>query len=166
MVQECLVEILHIWWQSQKRARCVSYLRQRISLLAEFDFPLQMQIVLHLRGTSQRTSKASERTWSALLAFWRSDGGCWTMDFIITTLTLVRDFCDMLLPEQLPGWPDGEDQRWGWSGSSDWRWWHLVRWAHYKLFHRHIDLALSKQFAKRRSLLAKHLHVFRQKGAM
>ena len=28
------------------------------------------------------------------------------------------------------------------------------------------DLALSKQFAERRSLLAKHLHVFRQKGAM
>jgi len=28
------------------------------------------------------------------------------------------------------------------------------------------DLALSEQFAKRRSLLATHLHVFRQKGAM
>ncbi len=28
------------------------------------------------------------------------------------------------------------------------------------------DLALSKQIAIRRSLLAKHLHVFRQKGAM
>ena len=28
------------------------------------------------------------------------------------------------------------------------------------------DLALSKQFTQRRSLLAKHLHVFRQKGAM
>ena len=28
------------------------------------------------------------------------------------------------------------------------------------------ELALSKQFAQRRSLLAKHLHVFRQKGAM
>jgi hypothetical protein len=54
--------------------------------------PTQMQIVLHLRGTSQQTSKASERTWSALLAFWRSDGGCWTMDFIIATLTLARRF--------------------------------------------------------------------------
>jgi hypothetical protein len=31
--------------------------------------PTQMQIVLHLRGTSKRTSKASERTWSSLLAF-------------------------------------------------------------------------------------------------
>ena len=28
------------------------------------------------------------------------------------------------------------------------------------------ELALSKQFASRRSLLAKHLHVIRQKGAM
>ena len=28
------------------------------------------------------------------------------------------------------------------------------------------EMALSRKFAKRRSLLAKHLHVFRQKGAM
>jgi hypothetical protein len=31
--------------------------------------PTQMRIVLHLRGTSQRTLKASGRMWSALLAF-------------------------------------------------------------------------------------------------
>lgn len=38
--------------------------------------PMQMQVVLHLRGTSQQTLKASEMTWSARLAFSRSDGGC------------------------------------------------------------------------------------------
>ncbi len=39
-------------------------------IAGQFLFPpTQMPIVLQLRGTSQKTSKVSKKTWSALLAF-------------------------------------------------------------------------------------------------
>ena len=61
--------IIHTMAESQKSEVRILFVTMDI-FAGRIPFPpTQMRIVLHLRGTSQRTLKASGRMWSALLAF-------------------------------------------------------------------------------------------------
>lgn len=72
----------------------------------------------------------------------------------------------MLLPEQLPAQPEGEDQHvrdgQGVQIGNDGIWLD----GQTTDFTDATDLVLSKKLVKRCSLLVKHLYVFRQKGAV